>query len=271
MMNNVRVVVMCILVVGWFSSAYGAVLLDETFDTDLSAWNVLDTPDAGATVVVALDGSGKLDISLTASPRFRLQGIESKNRYAVPSSAGGMLIADFYGTNSGGDLGRHTNPNGVLSAFSNSTAGFFAPWLGHYARIKGWDTYNGDWAQSSALGYADLAGANLTTPYHSIITIDATNINWYIESDFYENVSSPTSLYTCATSDVFSPGELAAGLYIDVLAARYTEWYTDESVENFDGVRVTVTTVPVPITVVLLGFGALVAILSTPVIKKQES
>ena len=245
-MTSVRSMILGVIVFGMSGIVSGAVVLDETF-TDLSAWNVLDTPGAGATVEVSL-GGGNLNVTLTGSPQYRLQGVESKAQYAVP--AGGILIVDSYGTNSAGD-GTHSHPDLTLSAFANDAGGFFAPWGGHYVNLKGWDAYFGDWAQSNILGYADLAGDNITTAYHSIITVDETSIKWYIETDFYENVSSPTALYTCPTSDVFSPGELAAGLYIDILAARYTSWFSGTCAENFDGVRVTV--IPEPVSLVLFG------------------
>ena len=50
---------------------------------------------------------------------------------------------------------------------------------------------------------------------------------------------NPIALYTVATSDVFTAAELADGLYVNVLAARYTGWWTSTVGERFDGVKVT--------------------------------
>jgi len=230
-MKSIAIFMFVVVTLGLSGIASGAVLLDETFDgTVIDAnWNVLDTNSDGGTTVVELDGSGQLSISLTNSARFYNQGVGSKVAYAVP--AGEMLVVDFYGDNILG----HTYTFPAVS--TQESSGFFDTGLGAYAAFKGADSYYGDWAQCTGISYADLAGPNLPSQ-HSILTIDANNIHWYIETDFWENLVSPTPLYTRRTSYVFSAGELDAGLYINLCAAKYTEWFVGESNETFDGVRV---------------------------------
>lgn len=253
-MKTVRFMILGVVILCMAGVASAAVVLDETF-TNLDAWTSLATAGSGGTVSVGVSG-GNLDISMSNNPAGRLQGVQSNAQYALPAGPSGMLIIDSYGINSAGD-GSHSNPNLTVSAFSST--GFFAPWGGNYVNLKGWDAYWGDWAQSSVLGYADLAGANISSEYHSIITIDATNMKWYLATDFFENLVSPTALYTASTSGVFTSGELTAGLYIDILAARYTSWFSGTCSEQTNGVRV--TSIPEPVTLVLLGIGGVTLLL----------
>jgi len=218
---------------------FGEVLLDEKFDTNLNAWTLLNTPGAGGTVNVGLS-DGKLNVSLTNNDRWRTQGVQSIARYPVPTEAGKKLVVDFYGVSTFGidGIDTHSYPWSAVCFLSNVSAGCFMSWNPNWIAVKGWDASYGDWVQSSAIGYADLAGDNATTLKHTIITIDDANINVYIEDDYYENLSNPTSLYTTTASSIFSPEELEMGLYVVVGAARYTSWYTGTCTESFDGVRV---------------------------------
>lgn len=263
-------VVAGLLVLVCASTNWGGVALDEKFDSDLSKWVVLDEPnhpELGQVVNVELTGGGSLQVDCNNNDRFRYQGVQSKERYTLP--AGGKLVIDFYGNNS--DVGTswlypgstHSHPFWTVASFdsttdSNNADGSVQMWHASYFSVKGKDAYTADfvmWEGQSgevAGGYVNIEVLNPADPpipykisltnqgfKHVIMEIDATNINVYIEDDYYENLLSPTVLYTTATSNVFTSAELANGLYVYALAARYTDWYTSTVGERFDGVKVT--------------------------------
>ena len=225
------------LIVVWFVllsssyAAFGEVVFRDDFDTNLDAWTLLNTPSTGGTVNVGLSG-GKLIVSMTNNARWRGQGIQSAEQYTLPGE--GELVVDFYGINEGT---YHSYPFEAVCAYPNA-GGCFNGWNTNWIAFKGWDAYFGDWVQTSLGGYTDLAGANATTLKHTIVAIDANDINIYIADDYYENLSNPAALYTTATSNIFTSEQLANGLYVCVTAARYTEWYTGTCTESFDGVQV---------------------------------
>lgn len=228
-----------LMIISCSTMVFGEVLLDETFDTNLSAWTLLNTPGAGATVNVGLSG-GQLNVTMTNNDRERVQGVQSVARYPLSVVAGEKLVFDFYGVNTFGvdGIDTHSYPWSAVCANPN-TVGFFMGWNPNWIAVRGWEATYGDWVMSSAISsYVDLAGANATTLKHTIITIDDANINVYIEDDYYENLSNPTALYTTATSSIFSPGDLETGLYVVVGGARYTNWYAGTCTESFDGVKV---------------------------------
>lgn len=238
-----------VVVLGMSAAVSAAVLLDETFNANLNAWTLLDTPSDGGTVDVGIN-AGKLIINMENNAPWRTQGVQSADVYAL--AAGQKLVFDFYGTNTIGDGGvdTHSYPFMAVAAYANG-GGCFNAWNSGWVAVKGWDGYFGDWAQSSVIGYADLAGANAMTLKHTIITIDATDINMYIEDDYYENLINPSALYTTATASVYSSEELQNGLYVCLTGARYTSWYSGECKEWFDGVRV--SSVPEPASLCLFG------------------
>lgn len=219
-------------------ATFGEVVFSEDFSTDLSSWILLDTPSEEGSVSITLSG-GKLDISMTNNDRWRAQGLQSIERFALPF--GGKLVIDFYGTNEGS---AHSYPFWTVSSVDESSVGVLETWVpSGWFSVKGWDASYGDWVQWGGMldGYADLPGANATTPKHVIMEIDSLFINVYIEDDYYRNLSSPVAVYTVDTSSVYTPQELLQGLYIDILAARYTSWWEGpfaEVNEKFDGVEV---------------------------------
>ena len=224
----------------WFAllsfsgTAFGEVVFSEDFSTNLNAWTLLDTPGTSGTVDVGLS-NGKLSISMTNNDQWRTQGVQSAEQYVLP--VGGKLIVDFYGINEGSS---HSYPYWAVCANPN-TSGFFNRLDTGWFAVKGWDAYWGDWVQWNGIpgGYVSLPVTKATTSKHVIIEIDASYINVYIEDDYYRNLTSPTAVYTVATSSVFNTEKLSQqGLYVCVLAARYTEWYTGEVNEKFDGVEV---------------------------------
>jgi len=235
------------VLLGMSAGVSATILLDETFDTNLNGWTLLDTPSPGGYVNVGINGS-KLIVELENNARWRSQGVQSIDTYAL--AAGQKLVFDFYGTNTIGQDGvdTHSYPFVVVAAYANAD-GCFNAWNSGWVAVKGWDGYFGDWAQSSVIGYADLAGDNATTLKHTIITIDAADINVYIEDDYFENLTNPSSLYTTTTSSVFTAEELQNGLYVNLTGARYTEWYTGACQEWFDGVRV--SSIPEPASLCL--------------------
>ncbi|MHB9071009.1 MAG: hypothetical protein ACYC54_11665 [Sedimentisphaerales bacterium] len=243
---------------------WGGVALDEKFDTDLNKWVVLDEPnhpELGQTVNVELTGGGSLQVDCNNNERFRYQGVQSKERYTLP--VGGKLVIDFYGNNA--DTGTswmypgstHSHPLWTVASFDSNT-GCVSTWRASYFSVKGKDAYYGDWVMWEGPsgevpgGYVDIEVLNTAVPpipytisltaqgfKHVIMAIDANNINVYIENDYYENLSSPTALYSVTTSSVFTSAELTSGLYVYALAARYTDWYHSTVGERFDGVKVT--------------------------------
>jgi len=258
-MKMLKFMFLIVMVLGMSGSVSAAVLLDETFDgteIDTETWNILDTQTEPASTVVALDGSGNLDITLSYSPRWYNQGLGSKVGYALP--AGEMLIFDWYGTN----LPEHTYPMTALSAYeSTEEQGFFGGYLGNWAGWKGADAYYGDWAQHTGIGYADLAGDNITTPQHIIMTVTDSFIRYHIATDYYENLTNPATLYRVATASLFTDADLASGLYVHVLAARYTSWWSGVNTESYDGVKVSTGAVPEPVSLVLFGIAGATMIL----------
>jgi len=214
-------------------SAWGDTVLQEDFSTTLQHWTLLNTPSAGGTVTVGLS-EGALAVTLTNNARFRYQGVQSVERYALP--AGGTLVIDYYGIN--GDEG-HSHPFWAVSA-NAATGGYFDTYNTGWFAIKGRDAYFGDWVQWNGIpgGYVALPTSNSTQLKHVITVITADFIKVYIEDDYFENLFNPAVLYSTATSDVFTTAQLEEGLYVEVLAARYTEWFTGQCLELFDGVKV---------------------------------
>jgi len=242
-----------IMVFVFTSSSSAGVALHEEFDTDLSLWKVLSTgsPDAND-AAVSLTGWGELQIDLFNNQRFRYQGVQSKEAFTIP--AGGMLVADFYGVNQAlWGNSSHSDPFWALSVYGSELfldLSYYG-WIG----VKGWNAYWGDWVQWPRLpsgepdGYQFIEVDNPTPPptkisltngnyKHVIITVDASFIKVYIEDDYYENLTSPTALYTAITSNIFTAEEVALGFYVSVAASHYTEWFTGQCSELFDGVKV---------------------------------
>jgi hypothetical protein len=269
-----------VLICATISSA--GVALDEKFDTDLSKWKILDEPnhpELGQVVNVKLTGGGSLQVDMTLNDRFRNQGLQSIERYPLP--AGGKLVVDFYGTNHSVYLNSsHTMPFWTVASYQST--GFFdtdpnmvVPDGNDWFAVKGWDAYWGDWVMWNGMPgvYQNIEVPNPEPPpalpayisltnnqfKHVIFEIDASFIRVYIEDDFYENLSGPTALYSVAASDVFTTAELTNGLYVYVLAARYTEWFTGQCGELFDGVKVTRIGATVPMNcseAMDMGYGA---------------
>ena len=244
-----------LVVFGLAGIVSGAVLFDEKFDTNLSAWTLLNTPGSAGTVDVGLNG-GQLHVTIINGDRWRVQGVQSVAKYPMPTEAGKKLVFDFYGVNSEVDGDTQGYPWSAVCALPN-TGGCFNGWNPNWVAVKGWDGYYGDWAQSSAIEYADLPGDNAHTFKHTIIAIDDANVSMYIADDYYENLANPTALYTTPTSTLFNYADLTNGLYVVIGAARYSSWYTGTYHESFDGVKVShVGTVPADCAgAINLGYG----------------
>ena len=240
------------------NNGLGGVALNEEFDTDLSKWVVLgepNNPTGTAEATVSLTGWGELEVTQTNfNDRWRCQGVQSIEQYPMPE--GGTLVVDFYGTNhSIWKTSGYCNPYWTVASYEST--GYFNtgidPADGGWFSVKGWNAYYHDWVQWLGIpgGYYEIPVVNPEDPpipywisltnntfKHVIIAIDANFINVYIEDDFYENLSSPTSLYSVDTNDVFTVAELASGLYVYVIEQEYVN-FGYETGELFDGVKVT--------------------------------
>ena len=245
--------------------AWAGVALDEKFETDLSKWIILDEPnhpELNQVVNVALAG-GSLQVDCNLNERFRYQGVQSKEAFTLPS--GGKLVVDFYGNNSRFATGwmypgsSHSFPFWTVASYeSTGTFRTGEPYIDveteGWFSVKGWDSYWGDWVMWNRMPgvYQNIEVVNPAEPpvpptisltaegfTHVIMEIDAANIRVYIGGDYYENLSSPTALYTIDTPSLFTSAQLTQGLFFYSLAARYTSWYNSTVGERFDGVKVT--------------------------------
>ena len=270
-MKSVVIFLMIVVTLGLSNFATGAVLLDETFvDPNLIGWTKLDTPTGGATVNVGLYSNNSLLVGVSPNNGLeRYQGLMSDDSYAVP--VGETLVVDFYGVNRYEDfwdlIGTQHNskrsvPLWLVSANDYSADGFVSDAPQSAVGMRGrdmrwqWDDpdYPYDYVYSNTtgggtytpVGVETLAAGVYDIPKHVIITINASETKLYIEDDYYENLSNPTALKTIATSDIFSPAQLASGLHVYLLAARQLvadAYYTGEL---FNDVRVSRILTPIP-------------------------
>jgi hypothetical protein len=280
-MKNVLKVLSVLLSVAGLANA--TVVLQDDFNgttLDTSKWTAMTN---GNNVSVGLTGTGELKIGFTSAAASTCYGIQSTQSYSVTGNQ--KLVIDVYGTNYGGydtqtNISSLTSDPVIGASPKNSTAGYttlYESWAYTFESYLSWlridnpaiwtDELNvaqSYYEDEDGDGHTNKSGAwtdgeagpesyTLGKYAHSIITIDANNINFYYSDSAFTEGMTPNA--TFATSQAFTSEELTNGLYVYLLA--YSFGNTWNSYECYDGV--TVSMVPEPVTMSLMlgaiGFG----------------
>ncbi len=279
-MSTRNVLKLMVVLMAVTCAANAAVVLQDDFNgtsLDTSKWYTM-TGAPGITADVT--GTGELKIAMTPDdPGYNtwVFGIRSQQAFAIP--AGQKLVVDIYGTNSDYyDLASNTsslNCDPVIGVSPKACQGpttLYEDWAYAFESYLSWlrpdnptiwtdelcvariedGVKSGAWTD----GAAGPESYTLGKYAHSIITIDANNINFYFGPNAYSEGMTPQA--TFLTSQAFTSEDLANGLYVYLMT--YSLGTTMNVFETYDGVQVSL--VPEPVTIqMLLGalcFGGLI-------------
>ena len=242
-----KTLLVCLMLLACAPIANGEVVFEQDFkaNPDLTAWTVINgSPE---TVTVSVSAPDGLSVRIEEDTQG-WRGVMSNDVFSLP--LGGMLIFDYYGTNhdsaSAPGLNAHFSSMYWLVSRYDATGLDDYPFWERYVAVKGMDAYRGDWARWYGFGAAtdvEVLGDGTATWAefkHIIITIDAAEVNFYIEDDFYENVENPEPVKTLTTTDYFTVGGLTDGVHAYILNGSATTWFEDPTTNIWDGIKVTI-------------------------------